>query len=346
MERQSSWLPFRVHAVSIKGTYMTKVPLFMLPPVIERALHEGAALAISISGGRDSQTLLNTLTTWLAMHSIPGPVFAIHSDLGRSEWAQTPMHVERICHNVGLPLVVVRQAKGDLVARWQERMRQLAGTGKPFWSSAAAQYCSNDLKRSPINQYLRRYAVVIAAEGIRAEESSARRKRVALSIRTELTARALQHLPLMDALAYRSWKQRLTFTWNPLLNWSEDHVWAACGTSRADLTERRRLYAHGDEAAALHNWPAHPAYVFGSSRLSCALCVLAKRSDLLVGARHNPHVFHTLLAMKQHSGCSFKHGWALAELLPDLEASFVHETTQHAGTAHDDPAITFHEHLR
>jgi len=297
---------------------------FTPPPTVQHALQQGAALAISISGGSDSQALLNRLAAWLATHPVPGPVFAIHADLGRAEWAQTPAHVERICHDVGIPLVVVRRTKGDLVARWQERMHQLAGTGKPFWSSAAARYCSSDLKRSPINQYLRRYALVISAEGIRAEESVARRKRAALSIRTEITAAGLQRVPLADALAYRSWHQRLAFTWNPLLNWRQDQVWAACGTSHAELAKRRQLYAAGYAAESLHGWPAHPAYVFGSSRLSCALCVLAKRSDLLVGARHNPELFHTLLAMERQSGCTFKHGWALHELLADLEGAQDH----------------------
>jgi 3'-phosphoadenosine 5'-phosphosulfate sulfotransferase (PAPS reductase)/FAD synthetase len=304
---------------------MTYIPPFTPPPIIVRALQQGAALAISISGGRDSQALLNTLAAWCADHPVSGAVFAIHSDLGRVEWPQTPAHVERICHDAGVPLVVVRRAKGDLVARWQERMHQLAGIGKPFWSSAAARYCSSDLKRSPINQYLRRYALVISAEGIRAEESGARAKRAALSIRTEITAAGLQRLPLADALAYRSWTQRLAFTWNPLLDWSEDQIWAACGTSRADLAARRHLYAQGQNDLAVRDWPAHPAYVFGSSRLSCALCVLAKRSDLLVGARHNLHLFQTLLAMETHSGCTFKHGWALRDLLPDLEGAQDHE---------------------
>lgn len=68
---------------------MTNVSSFIPPPVIERALQQGAALAISISGGRDSQALLNTLTAWLAAHPVPGPVFAIHADLGRAEWPHT-----------------------------------------------------------------------------------------------------------------------------------------------------------------------------------------------------------------------------------------------------------------
>jgi len=297
--------------------------IFRIPHAVEHALEQGAALALSVSGGKDSQALVYTLAPWYQKHNYPGSCFAIFSALGRSEWAETPAHVERICQDVGIPLVVVRRAQGDLVARWQERMQQLAGTGTPFWSSAAARYCSSDLKRSPINHYLRRYSLVISAEGIRAEESAARAKRAALSIRAEITAAALQRLSPTDALAYRSWNQRLAFTWNPLLDWTEDQIWAACGTSCADLRKRRQLYMDGYADQALHGWPGHPAYVYGSSRLSCALCVLAKRSDLLVGARHNPALFNTLLAMETESGCTFKHGWALRELLPDLEGEAI-----------------------
>jgi 3'-phosphoadenosine 5'-phosphosulfate sulfotransferase (PAPS reductase)/FAD synthetase len=167
--------------------------------------------------------------------------------------------------------------------------------------------------------------LVISAEGIRAQESAARAKRAVLSVRAEITAAALQHLPPGDALAYRSWKQRLAFTWNPLHKWVDEDVWSACGTSCADLARRRQLYTDGYADQALHGWPGHPAYVYGSSRLSCALCVLAKRNDLLIGARHNPDLFQSLLAMEQQSGCTFKHGWSLRELLPDLQGEAIHD---------------------
>jgi predicted phosphoadenosine phosphosulfate sulfurtransferase len=67
-----------------------------VPPEVESALELGAALAISISGGKDSQALLNTLAAWHRERRWPGPILALHADLGRAEWKETPEHVRRI----------------------------------------------------------------------------------------------------------------------------------------------------------------------------------------------------------------------------------------------------------
>jgi 3'-phosphoadenosine 5'-phosphosulfate sulfotransferase (PAPS reductase)/FAD synthetase len=57
-------------------------------------------------------------------------------------------------------------------------MEQLRGTGKPFWANAKIRYCTSDLKRGPIDKFYRDYhGVIISAEDIRAQESSARAHR-------------------------------------------------------------------------------------------------------------------------------------------------------------------------
>lgn len=52
------------------------------PPAILTALEAGAALAISISGGKDSQALLAELVPWFRSQGYTGQLFAIHADLG------------------------------------------------------------------------------------------------------------------------------------------------------------------------------------------------------------------------------------------------------------------------
>lgn len=93
-----------------------------VPVVIRRALDGGASLAVSISGGKDGQAMLSAVVPWFWKHGYEGQLFAIHSDLGRAEWPQTSAFVEHLAQQAGVPLVVVRRAKGDLVARIEERL--------------------------------------------------------------------------------------------------------------------------------------------------------------------------------------------------------------------------------
>lgn len=352
-----------------------------IPEVIDRALGAGATLAVSISGGKDSQAMANDLSCALRKRAYPGVIFALHMDLGRAEWPQTPAHVERIATENGLELVVVRRPQGDLVQEIADRMEKLRGTGKPFWPSAASRYCTADQKRNQADRVLRnleqtpfwpsaanryctshhktnqadkvyrRHDLVISAEGIRAEESPRRRRFPAVSVRSAITSKPLKELPPAEALAKwlevrrlldegdaaavsamgldyytregTSW--RLALTWYPLHEWGLDDVWRACGTSAADLARRQALYregkASGDEkmmGRALVGWPAHVAYVFGNTRLSCVFCVLATENDLRNGAEHNPGLFRHYVSLERAGGSTFKNGFALEELAHDL----------------------------
>lgn len=318
-----------------------------VPPIIDTAMRQGATLAVNISGGKDGQAMANTLGRLHQERGWAGGIFALHMDLGRAEWPQTPGHVERIAHENGLPLVVVNRPQGDLVQEIADRMEKLRGTGKPFWPSSASRYCTADQKRSQADKVYRdvdahlapfwpsassryctahhktnqadkvyrQHRIVISAEGIRAAESKTREKKNPLHMREQITAKALVNLSLEDALAYRNPEQRLGINWYPIFDWSIDDVWAACGTSAADLETRRALYADGREAEALDGWPCHPAYVFGNQRLSCALCVLASDNDIRNGAKHHPELYATYRQMEEEGGSTFKHGRSLADIV-------------------------------
>ncbi len=294
-----------------------------LPTEIQSALEAGATLAISISGGKDSQAMLNALTAARLVYGWPGPVFAIHAHLGRMEWPQSLAHCEKICSDAGVSLTVVSRPQGDLLQEMQERMEKLRGTGKPSFSSATNRYCTSDQKRNQIDRLLRaapfpdsknRYCtshhktnqidkalrphqVIISAEGLRAAESPARAKRPAWEHREQICT-----------------KQRTAYTWRPILHWDENDVWAAMDTTRDDLFRRQDLYRQGRHDEAFVGWPAHPAYVMGNQRLSCAICVLASRSDIRNGALHNPDLYQALVAMEQESGFSFRQDLRLADL--------------------------------
>ena len=196
-------------------------------------------------------------------------------------------------------------------------MTDLAGTGKPFWPSAAQRYCTSDHKRSQADKFFRRHDLVISIEGIRADESPKRSRDLPLSIRKQITAKCLRDLTPADALA--KWEAerpgRLALTWYPIHNWSVDQVWEACGTSAQALDLLREVYQSGDKDMALSEWPCHPAYVMGNERLSCAICILASESDIRNGARNNPALAQIYLSFEQRSGISFKHKRSLASVL-------------------------------
>lgn len=144
------------------------------------------------------------------------------------------------------------------------------GNTKPFWSSAQNRYCTSDLKRGPINKYLRRFDCVISAEGIRGQESAKRAKQPVVSVRDEITTLRLRELPPLEAIARWQHQGRLALTWHPIQHWDVSQVWEWCGTSLSEYQSRTKLFKSGQTEVALSRWTAHPAYVRGNERLSCA----------------------------------------------------------------------------
>jgi len=289
---------------------------------IHEALAAGAALAISVSGGKDSQAMARYLARERSRNAWPGPAELIHADLGRAEWPQTPGHVEKLAAEVGLPLTVVRRTRGDLLSRIEDRLNTVSTVdpsrpAKPFWPSAAQRYCTSDLKRDPILKYVRsRFAgVVVSAQGMRAQESPGRARREVVAIERRASARHMVDLPPDESLrAQRERGGRLILTWLPIHTWTADDVWRELGSDREDLARRQNLYRGGLHDEAFAGWQAHPAYVMGNERLSCAFCVLGSRADLVNGARHNPDLLRQYIELEKRSTYSFREGLSLAEI--------------------------------
>ncbi len=286
-----------------------------IPPAIEKALAMGAAVAVSISGGKDSQSILKALVAHHARHGWSGEIFAIHAHLGRAEWRESLPVCRRLAAEHGLALVVARRAQGDLFDQIVARRERLNGTGKPFWPGSAARYCTSDQKREPINKKLREFPLVISVEGIRAEESPRRARQPVAGVRRRITTKKLKKAALADAV--RSWEPeagRLALDWYPIHHWSEAEVYEHAGHSLEEREHRRGLYQAGRVEEALAGWRMHPAYIYGNDRVSCNACVLASGGDLAVGARHNPAAYRFLVELEVESGFSFKPGWSLAEV--------------------------------
>ncbi len=341
-----------------------------IPPVIAEAMNRGAALAVSISGGKDSQAMLNALVAIHHQLDWTGPIYAVHASLGRADWPQTMGHSEKIATAAGVELVTVARPQGDLVDEMRQRMETLRGADKPHWPSSAARYCTSDQKRTQIEKVLRaphwpdsknryctshqksnqidkvlrnpwptasmRYCtadqkrdqivrqhrhheLVVSAMGIRAEESRDRAKKQAVTVARRITAKALRDASPEAALSDLKPGQRLALDWLPLHEWTEDQVFRGFGSSLDDINRRRDLYKSGHAEEALEGFAGHPAYVFGNTRLSCALCVLASRNDLVNGMRHCPEIYREYVAMEDESGFSFRKGMSLKDLAKEVE---------------------------
>ena len=142
-----------------------------LPPVIRQAMAMGAALVISVSGGKDSDAMLvATVKVYRAM-GWSGPIFALFCDLGRIEWAGALEHIRSRCDRLGVRLVVVKRPQGGLVDRWRQRFEAIAakqdsdGSGggggekvgdTPLWSSSQHRYCTSHLKEQQADKVIRK----------------------------------------------------------------------------------------------------------------------------------------------------------------------------------------------
>lgn len=317
-----------------------------LPPVIQQAMDMGAALVVSVSGGKDSDAMLvATVKAYRAM-GWSGPIFALFCDLGRIEWAGALEHIRSRCDRLGVRLVVVKRPQGGLVDRWRQRFETIAakqdsdGSGEkvgnaPLWSSSQHRYCTSELKEGQADKALRSHSLVICALGIRKEESSSRAKKPGVWVRPGPTTKALKEPAGMTlagereqwaADALSSWvekgrKGRLALNWLPIFHWPLQRVWDELGVSLDELEQRQQLFGKGQYVEALDGFSGHWVYVSGNTRMSCSMGVLASEADIRNGAILNPLTWLELALLELESGWSFKADLWLASLA-ELVAQF------------------------
>lgn len=144
----------------------------VLPPKCRDLIERGALVAVSHSGGKDSQTMMILLSRIVPREQL----LVVHAPLGEVEWPGTIEHIEATMPS-GIPLILAPVASGKtLLERTEER---------GLWPSSSARWCTSDFKRTPIERELRRYLKahprfggrIVSAMGMRAQESPARAKR-------------------------------------------------------------------------------------------------------------------------------------------------------------------------
>ncbi len=143
-----------------------------VPPKCRELIRAGALVAISTSGGKDSQAM-----TILLSRIVPrDQIVAVHAPLGEVEWPGTVEHIEATLP-AGVPLVMAPVSSGkSLLDRIEER---------DMFPGARQRWCTAEHKRGPIERELRRYLKahprfggrLVNAMGMRAEESPARARK-------------------------------------------------------------------------------------------------------------------------------------------------------------------------
>lgn len=268
------------------------------------AVREGAWIFFNLSGGKDSCATSHRAIALLDRLGHPRERRrAIHADLGRAEWRSTPATVEATAAALGLELDVVRRSAGDMVARWEVRFANAQARYEALstynligpWSQANKRFCTSELKAQVIGPYLaRRFKgqTIVQAMGIRREEG----RGSAASARTNapISKPDLRFAPRDNRHGTRM------LIWHP----------------GVDMTEEEVFDCHRE-----HDLPLHEAYtVYGSSRLSCAFCVLASFHDLraAASAAGNLDLYLHLVAMEAGSTFSFQPERWLADVAPAL----------------------------
>ena len=144
-----------------------------VPPQCRELIERGALVAVSHSGGKDSQAMTILLSRVFSREQL----LVVHAPLGEIEWPGTIEHIQSTIP-VGVPFILAPVASGKtLLDRIEER---------GMFPSNSARWCTSDAKRSPIERELRRYlkahprfgGLVVSAMGMRAAESPARSKLV------------------------------------------------------------------------------------------------------------------------------------------------------------------------
>ena len=250
---------------------------------------------MSLSGGKDSTAAAFVANRLLDNAGHPRERrIAVHANLGRAEWQQTPATVEAVAAALELPLCTVRHTRHDMVSRWQDRfarglaryaaLETLCLIGP--WSSASLRFCTSEMKAAVITRFLKqRYPgqEIVSVIGIRRAESPGRRFAALSAVDPRLAGHGTSGL-----------------IWQPLVEWTTAEVFA--------LHDAQHL-------------PLHAAYrEFGSTRLSCGYCVLASLHDLRASAScpENAGLYRLLVDLEARSTFSFQPARWLADVAPAL----------------------------
>lgn len=263
------------------------LPAIAIDRDVSLAIAADAPVAIGVSGGKDSQAAVIATMRHLDRIGHGGPRILIHADLGMVEWQSSLAVCRDLAQHYGIELVVVARKAGGLMERWEARWQSsvdrycdlLTVTLVPCWSTPAMRFCTSELKTHIITAELRHRfpgRVVVNVTGVRRAESARRARQ-----------------PISD-------RKPGLINWRPVLDWTEDQVFAAIDAS---------------------GMQPHPAYrQFGMSRVSCRFCIMSNAPDLAAAAAQpEAHdLYRRMVKLEAVSGFAFQGARWLGDVAPGL----------------------------
>ena len=286
------------------------------PPVavtdeVSSLLDRDCAVAVGVSGGKDSVAGALATRDYLDRIGHAGPRVLIHADLGVVEWRDSLPSCRRLADHLGWELIVVTRKAGDMLDRWYGRWDNSLTRYVDLscvklilpWSTPSMRFCTSELKSDVICSALKKRfpdQSVLSVSGIRRQESPARRRMPVSSPQRKLER-------LRYGLAGVSW--------NAIIEWKIEDVFA-------------RIAAAGLEL--------HEAYTrYQASRVSCVFCIMSAWADLLAGAScpDNHQVYVDMVELEARSTFAFQGSRWLAEVAPHLLSADLLERVEAAKRA-------------
>lgn len=270
------------------------------PPPIARTesidvlLADQAAVAIGVSGGKDSQACALQTFAYLDAVGHTGPRLLVHSDLGVVEWAASHPICGELAQHLKTELLVVSRRAGGLMERWESRWASSQRRYEQMetmtlvlpWSTPGMRFCTSELKTHIITAALKKRfpdRPIINVTGVRRDESAARAKS---SVAQQNQSASRPKSPFWE--------------WRPLVDYSTEQVFAAIAQS---------------------GLKPHPAYTeYGMSRVSCVFCIMSNKSDMEAAVRPEAHtpLYKRMVALEACSTFGFQGSRWLADVAPHL----------------------------
>ena len=272
----------------------------------EELLAADCVVAIGVSGGKDSQACALGTLRYLDEIRHRGPRLLVHADLGSVEWKDSLPSCERLAAHLGIELIVVRRKAGGMLTRWRKRWTSNVARYRELscvrlilpWSTPSMRFCTSELKVAPITSELKRrypHHAILNVSGIRRQESQARSRMPISAIELKLDR-----------------KNYAGVNWNPIADWTIADVLEEIGIAGLAL---------------------HEAYTrYGSSRVSCAFCIMGSMHDLTASAtcQQNQDVFREIVTLEADSTFAFQGTRWLADVGPHLLPASLSDRVQEA----------------
>jgi 3'-phosphoadenosine 5'-phosphosulfate sulfotransferase (PAPS reductase)/FAD synthetase len=285
-----------LHVPGSSGT-LKRMGLLATPRIVRLLKSENAPCSFSVSGGKDGSAAAIAGVEYLNSIGHTGARILEHCDLGLIEHRDSIKACERLAKALDTELVVVKPIR-DMIEAWRyrwecnvERYAQLLCMKLIMpWSSSSMRFCTPLKVDALTREAARRFRgqTILNATGIRREESHRRAK-----------ALVSKWQPRLSRAASRAGEYGPTrgLDWNPVLHYLVEHVFGI-------MLERGV------------KWHEHYGLL---DRISCSLCVLARRDQLQKSARlpENFAACMAVIALELETAFSFQEGCWLADLVPE-----------------------------